>query len=119
MWVVDYGTAGEVGDAATLHYLLLCFQGSVGVDTSDPRIWGVDTLVGRPRYCVDAEPTDLEIKYVNISKLREYCRQKDGEMYWDVWDRVACLTPAERVVWDRLKAWDRAVEETFSQFSWD
>ena len=76
-------------------------------------------MVGRARYCVDGQPTDLELRFVDVGKLREYCRMKEGELYWDVWDRMACFTPAERVVWDRLTAWDEAVEEAFSQFSWD
>ena len=74
---------------------------------SDPRIYCVDRRLRLPKYSADAEPTDLELRFVDEVRLQEKCKVKEGEIYWEVWDRMACFTPAERVVWDRLSKWDR------------
>ena len=70
-------------------------------------------------YHEDAQPTDLELRFVCKDKLRAKCTLQPGEAPGEMYDRQAALTPAERVVWEDMREWDFAVELTWLRFRWD
>ena len=96
-----------------------CVQGSVEVDGADDHVRWVRSHDRVAIYHEDAEPTDLEVRFVDKDKLRAKCTIAPGEAPGEMYDRQVALTPAERVVWREMQKWDFAVELTWLRFQWD